>query len=313
MTGKIAMIFPGQGAQFVGMGKDFYEQFSVAKEIFDEANDRLSFYLTKLMFEGDPKELALTKNSQVAIYVMSLAVLRVIQSEFQEMRPAITAGLSLGEYSALTAAGMISFQDCLDLVYQRGLYMNQAAEDHPGTMAAALGITPEEVEKALEGLPVWIANLNCKGQVVISGEKEGFEKAMQLVKEAGAKRVIPLDVSGAFHTRLMNDAKEKLTPRIMDTSFEESAVDIYMNVTGEKTKDIAAVKQNLASQVVAPVLWEKSVYAMASRDPKVFIEIGPGNTLAGMNRKNQVKQSTISIGTVDHLEQLEKYCNQTVR
>jgi [acyl-carrier-protein] S-malonyltransferase len=302
------MIFPGQGAQFVGMGKDFYNQFTLAKEIFDEADDRLSFYLSKLIFSGDPKDLALTKNSQVAIYVTSIAILRVIESEFTAIKPLICAGLSLGEYSALTASRKILFSDCLDLVHLRGLYMHQAAIDEPGIMAAVLGLEESEVINAIKDLPLWVANLNCQGQIVISGRKEAFESGVEKLKEIGAKRVIPLDVSGAFHTELMNSAKEKLEPRILSTTFHLNDVEIAMNVAGDFVSDIEKIKQNLILQVVKPVRWEASIYEIEKRTPSLYLEIGPGNTLAGMNRKNKVLAPTISIGKVEDLELLEGVC-----
>lgn len=299
------MIFPGQGSQYIGMGKDFYDQFPLAKEIFEEADDRLSFYLSKLIFSGDPKDLALTKNSQVAIYVTSIAILRVIESEFGEINPLICSGLSLGEYTALTAAGKMIFADCLELVHLRGLYMHQASIDQPGTMAAVLGLSEGEVAKALEGLPLWVANINCQGQIVISGRKEAFDIGIDKLKESGAKRVIPLDVSGAFHTELMNSAKEKLEPRIRSTPFHSTDIEVTMNVPGDFVSDIEKIKENLILQVVKPVRWEDSVYQMEKRSPSCYLEIGPGTTLAGMNRKNKVVGPTISIGKVEDLQLLE--------
>ncbi len=298
------MIFPGQGAQYIGMGKDFYEQFPTAKNVFEEAEDILSTSLTSMIFSGDPKEISLTKNSQIAIYVTSIAILMALQAEFGEVTPIACGGLSLGEYTALTAAKKLIFQDGLKLVQARGLYMHEASLKEPGTMAAVLGMSEEMVAKALEGLPVWVANINCEGQIVISGRKEAFEAATSRLKEAGAKRVIPLDVSGAFHTELMNSAKEKLEPKMRETLFHTSEIPVVMNVPGNFAND-EDIQENLILQVVKPVRWQASITEIEKREPTVYLEIGPGTTLAGMNRKNQVTASTLSIGKVEDLKLLQ--------
>lgn len=299
---KVAFIFPGQGAQSVGMGKDFYVSFQVVRETFEEADDRLRFSLTKLMFEGPADELTLTKNSQVAIYVMSVALWRVMKQEFPEIEPSVVAGLSLGEYTALTASGRLSFGEGIDLVRARGTYMYEAGVKAPGTMAVALGMTPESVKDAVDPIEgVWLANLNCPGQVVISGTVPGIEKASALLKEKGAKRVLPLDVSGAFHSRLMEEAKVRLKEKIDEVTLDKSRIDLVMNAVGDFVKE-EEIRENMVNQVVAPVYWEKGVRQMEEAGVDLFIEIGPGKTLGGMNRKIGVKGKTLSVEKVEDLE-----------
>ncbi|MCB1110256.1 MAG: ACP S-malonyltransferase [Chlamydiia bacterium] len=302
MDKKCAFLFPGQGAQYVGMGKDFYEAFSVVRETFQEADERLGFSLTQLIFEGPAEELTLTKNSQVAIYVVSVALCRALQQQMPELKPSVVAGLSLGEYTALTISGRLSFQEGIDLVRARGLYMHEAGINHPGTMAVCLGMKPEEVEEILgpvEG--IWVANLNCPGQVVISGTIEGVAAASSLLKEKGAKRVLPLDVSGAFHSGLMEEAKEKLREKIETVTLENSPVELVMNVPGNYVAE-EDIRKNMVQQVVSPVLWEKGVRAMEEREIECFIEIGCGKTLSGMLRKIGVKGEVFSIEKVEDLE-----------
>ncbi len=292
---KEALIFPGQGAQYPGMGKDFYENFPAAKEIFQHADDLLGMHLSKLMFEGSKDELTATKNSQLAIFVMSLALYKVIG----EKQPHTCAGLSLGEYSALVASKRLSFEEGLLLVRDRAAFMNDACEQNEGTMAVALGLTEEQVSEALSGLQdVWIANLNCPGQVVIAGTKPGVASAEAPLKAKGAKRVLPLQVSGAFHTPLMLPAQERLKPKIEAASFASSEVGLVMNVPGDYVSE-DAVKQNLIDQVVKPVRWEKGIRAM---DVDRFIEIGPGKTLSGMNKKIGVSATCINVEKVEDLD-----------
>ncbi len=306
MDKKIAFIFPGQGAQYVGMGKDFYEAFSIVRETFEEADDRLGFSLSRLIFEGPAEELTLTKNSQIAIYVMSVALWRVLRQELPDIQPTTVAGLSLGEYTALTASDRLSFQEGIDLVRARGKYMYEAGIKHPGTMAVALGMKPDEVSAVvgpIEG--VWVANLNCPGQVVISGTVEAVAKASTLLKEKGAKRVLPLDVSGAFHSGLMEEAKEKLKEKIDEVTLGESAIKLVMNVPGDFVSE-NEIHENMVQQVVAPVYWEKGVRKMEEKGVELFIEIGCGKTLSGMNRKIGVQGKTISIEKVEDLKTLSQ-------
>lgn len=306
MDKKVAFIFPGQGAQYVGMGKDFYEAYSIVRETFEEANDLLGFNLSKLMFEGPADELTLTKNSQIAIYVMSVALWRVIKQELPEIEPSVVAGLSLGEYSALTASGRLAFKDGVRLVRARGEYMYEAGVKFPGTMAVALGMKPEEVHVIVDPIEgVWVANLNCPGQVVVSGTVAGIEKASALLKEKGAKRVLPLDVSGAFHSGLMDEAKDRLQEKIDEIELNESPIDLVMNVPGDFVSE-NEIRKNMIGQVVAPVYWEKGVRKIEERGVQLFIEIGPGKTLSGMNRKIGVNGITIGIEKIEDLEALSK-------
>ena len=303
---KIAYLFPGQGAQFVGMGQDFYRSFFIAKETFQEANDRLGWNLSKLIFNGPSSELTLTKFSQVAIYVTSIAIWRVLKQIFPNISPWVVAGLSLGEYCALTASNRLAFEDGIDLVQERGLSMHAAGVRNPGTMRVILGLSAEEVRAIVDPIEgVWIGNLNAPGQVVISGTLSGVEKATSLLKNQGAKRALPLDVSGAFHSRLMQSAQERLTEKIRDVALKESSIKIVMNACGYFTLE-NDVRQNLMNQVVSTVHWEKGIRKMDENGVDLFIEIGPGKTLAGINRKIGVKGRTFSIQEVVDLETLRQ-------
>ena len=305
---KWAFLFPGQGAQYPGMTKDFYDNFAEARCVFEEADEFLGFPLAKLIFEGPKEELTLTKNSQVAIYVASLAVLRTIQEQFPELAPTVCAGLSLGEYTALTAAGKLSFREGLALVRSRAAYMNEACEKHPGTMQVVLGMDEKGVEEVLAGIAqkAWVANLNCPGQIVIAGTIDGVAVAAEALKSKGAKRVLQLDVSGAFHSGLMQEAKDKLAPQIAAVRLEESAVEVVMNVSGGYVSDIAMMRSNMIEQVTSPVRWEKGVRAMVQQGIESYLEIGCGKTLCGMNKRIGVAEPTISIEKVSDLDELAK-------
>lgn len=314
MDKKIAFIFPGQGAQYVGMGKAFAEVFSVARETFNEADEKLGFPLSKLIFEGPAEELTLTKNSQIAIYVVSVAIWRVLQEQFPSLVPMVAAGLSLGEYTALTASGKLQFEDGIELVRTRGLYMNDASANHPGTMAVCLGMDLNAVKQVTDSIDgVWVANLNCPGQVVISGTLEGIEKASATLKEKGAKRVLSLDVSGAFHSGLMAEAKEKLKSKIETMTLYPSAVSLVMNVPGDFIEAESEIRQHLIDQVVSPVYWERGIRKMEEEGVELFIEIGCGKTLSGMNRKIGVKALTFSVEKVEDLEELTGKSNKLLQ
>ena len=306
MKKKVAFIFPGQGAQYVGMGRDFFNQFTVARETFEEADELLDYSLSTLIFEGPKEELTLTKNSQVAIYVVSIAIWRTLAHLFPDITPHISAGLSLGEYTALTASGRISFQDGIRLVQARGQYMHEASLSQKGTMAVVLGMEPKGIESVLQEMElqgeVWIANLNCPDQVVISGTHKGIEVASVALKNKGAKRVLPLDVSGAFHSGLMEEAKEKLKDKLASIPISPSQVGLIMNVSGEFVSDEQIIRNLLIDQVVSPVYWEKSIRLMMEEKIDLILEIGCGKTLTGMNRKIGV---TAQIANLDKVEDLE--------
>ncbi len=306
MSRKLAFLFPGQGAQTMGMGKDFFEHFSSAKETFQEADDVLGIHLSKVVFEGPQEELTRTDRCQVAIFVTSVALLRTLQSQFPDFHPVFCAGLSLGEYTALTAAGALPFADCLQLVKRRSHLMHQACTTHPGTMAVVIGKTPQEVETLLQqmgpGRTVWMANLNCPGQVVLAGTQEGIAAAERHLKAAGVKRMLSLDVAGAFHCPLMEEARRALEPHILTAPLRQGDAELVMNAKGGIAGTIEEMRRLLIEQVTAPVYWEKGVRAMEERGVDLYVEIGPGTTLAGMNRRIGTQAETVSIGKIEDLE-----------
>lgn len=310
MTKRFAFLFPGQGAQYVGMGKDFYDQFPVARQTFEEADEILQTPFSKLIFEGPSEELTLTKNSQLAIYIVSIAVWRTFAHECPDIKPAVCAGLSLGEYTALTAAGKIDFTSCLKLVRARGLFMHEACVSSPGTMRVVLGFEVEAVEKALAelgpNLKVWIANLNCPGQVVIAGDLTDMEKAANHLKERGAKRVLPLEVSGAFHSPLMREAQERLKPLIQETVLKETSTSIIMNCVGRELTSLQEIREAMISQVTHPVFWEKGIRSVDATGIDLYIEMGCGKTLSGMNKKIGTVAPTLSLEKVTDLDTVLK-------
>ncbi len=307
MSNRFAFLFPGQGAQYVNMGRDFSDQFATARHTFEEADDLLSYAFSELIFNGPSEELTLTKNSQLAIYIVSVAIWRTFQEQFPSIQPAVCAGLSLGEYTALTAAHKISFADCLMLVKARGQFMHEACISSPGTMRVVLGLEVEAVAQALATLNgVWIANLNCPGQVVIAGKEVDIEIAATLLKERGAKRVLPLDVSGAFHSPLMREAQERLRPFIESTTLRDSLVNVVVNADGDTVRSLDELKAAMIKQVTSPVLWEKGIRSMDNNGIDLYIEMGCGKTLAGMNKKIGVTSPTISIEKVTDLESVLK-------
>ncbi len=302
---KNALLFPGQGAQYVGMGKDFFDAFPVARQTFEEADDLLGLPFSRLIFTGAAEELTATKNSQLAIYIVSMAIWRTVQQQLPDIRPAVCAGLSLGEYTALTASGKISFSDCLPLVRARGQYMHEASLEHPGTMQVVLGLSPEDVSAAVSSLEgVWVANINCPGQVVIAGRADALAAAAPLLKEKGAKRVLPLDVSGAFHSGLMQSAQDKLKGRIEEVKLIESDIKFVSNVLGGEACSLETIRDCLLRQVTQPVLWEQGIREMELHGVTSYYEIGPGKTLAGMNKRIGVAAPTLSVEKVSDLEEI---------
>jgi [acyl-carrier-protein] S-malonyltransferase len=279
-----AYIFPGQGAQFTGMGKDLYENSSKAKELFQQANEILGFNITKIMFEGTADELKETKVTQPAIFLHSTILAEVMGSKFQ---PDMVAGHSLGEISALVANKTLAFSDGLQLVYKRALAMQKACEKTPSTMAAVLGLEDHLVEEICANTPgiVVAANYNCPGQLVISGAIDAVEKACVSLKEAGARRALILPVGGAFHSPLMEPAREELAAAIEATQFAAPACPIYQNVTTFAVTDPSEIKENLIFQLTSPVKWTQSIQNMIKDGATKFIEVGPGNVLQGLVKK----------------------------
>ncbi|MCF0043667.1 ACP S-malonyltransferase [Dyadobacter fanqingshengii] len=281
---KSAYIFPGQGSQFKGMGLDLYQSSDSAKTLFDQANSILGFDITKIMFEGTDEELKQTNVTQPAIFIHSV-ILAKISADFD---PNMVAGHSLGEFSALVAAGTLSFEDGLKLVAKRADAMQKACEIRPSTMAAILGLADNIIEEVCAGITDEIvvpANYNCPGQVVISGTIEGVEKACELLKAAGAKRALILPVGGAFHSPLMEPAKEELAAAIHAAEFQPPICAVYQNVNAKPATEVNVIKENLISQLTAPVRWTQSIEQMVNDGAETFIECGPGKVLQGLVKK----------------------------
>ncbi|EFS98553.1 [acyl-carrier-protein] S-malonyltransferase [Capnocytophaga ochracea F0287] len=279
-----AYIFPGQGAQFVGMGLDLYEKYAEAKALFEAANGILRFSITDIMFSGTDEDLKQTKVTQPAIFLHSVILSKVLGKNFA---PQMVAGHSLGEFSALVANGALSFEDGLQLVAKRAAAMQKACELQPGTMAAVLGLDDSKVEElcaTVDGI-VTPANYNCPGQLVISGELKAVEAACEKMKEAGAKRALVLPVGGAFHSVLMKPAEEELATAIEQTAFHKPLCPVYQNVTTTAVSDENAIKTNLIKQLTAPVKWTQSVEQMITDGTTEFIEVGPGKVLQGLVKK----------------------------
>ena len=279
-----AYVFPGQGAQFVGMGKDLYDNNTLAKEMFEKANEILGFRITDLMFAGTDEDLRQTKVTQPAIFLHSVILAKTLGDQFQ---PDMTAGHSLGEFSALVAAGALSFEDGLVLVSKRAMAMQKACEAQPSTMAAIIALPDEKVEEicaevSTEGNVVVAANYNCPGQLVISGNVDAINAACEKLKAAGAKRALPLKVGGAFHSPLMQPAKDELQAAIEKTTFSAPKCPVYQNVDGKPHTDPVEIQQNLIAQLTSSVRWTSSVQAMIADGADDFTECGPGKALQGM-------------------------------
>ncbi|PPA88222.1 [acyl-carrier-protein] S-malonyltransferase [Brevibacillus laterosporus] len=309
---KLAFVFPGQGSQFVGMGAQLCEESSAAKAIFSQADEALGFSLSHLCFEGPEEELRLTVNTQPAILTMSVAVLKVLQEKCPDLKPDFVAGHSLGEYSALAAAGAISFTDAVKTVQARGQFMEQAVPAGQGAMAAVLNMDRQNLRSICEqvteaGYPVQLANMNCPGQIVISGSAEGVEKAGVLAKEAGAKRVMPLNVSGPFHSSLMQPAAELLQAVLADIEINDANVSVVTNVTARPVTKSSEITTSLVEQVSSPVLWEDSVAWMIEQGVTTFVEIGPGKVLAGLVKKIAPKEANIKIFSLQDMDSLTEF------
>ena len=296
---KIAFIFPGQGAQACGMGQDFYEQTETGKRIFDKATELMGFSMPQLCFEENDR-LDITEYTQAAMVTASIAMMRVLEEN--GINPDVAAGLSLGEYCALAAAGVMSDEDAIRTVRQRGILMQEAVPVGEGAMAAILALDAaaiEEVTGAMEG--VWIANYNCPGQIVISGEKAAVEEACEKLKAAGAKRAVMLNVSGPFHSGMLADAGEKLGEVLSQVELHEPQIPYVANVTAQYVKSAGEVKELLTRQVSSSVRWQQSVEAMIGDGVDTFIEIGPGKTLAGFMRKISRDVKTLNVEKLEDI------------
>lgn len=282
---EAAYIFPGQGAQYVGMGKALYDEYEIAAKTFEQASRVLGFDLARLCFEGPAEELTRTENCQVAILVASVAALRVHLTQRSKFTPKVGLGLSLGEYTALIAAEALTFSDAVRIVRLRGEYMEEAGRENLGKMASILGLDLEDVEAICEGSGAEVANLNCPGQVVVSGGIEAVDKAAELAKERGAKRVIMLDVNGAFHSSLMASASHKLAAALKDVLILSPKIPVVSNVSTYSQDDPAQIKENLIDQVSTTTRWEESIRHITERGITTFLEIGPGTVLKGLLRR----------------------------
>ncbi len=287
-----AYVFPGQGAQFVGMGKDLYEKSNQAKEMFEKANEILGFRITDLMFAGTDEDLKQTKVTQPAIFLHSV----ILAKTLSDFAPEMAAGHSLGEFSALVASGAMSFEDGLVLVSKRALAMQKACEAEPSTMAAVLGLDDAIVEEVCASVDdvVVAANYNCPGQLVISGSFAGIDKACELLLAKGAKRALKLPVGGAFHSPLMEPARQELAAAIAATPFNAPICPVYQNVNAKPSTDPATIKENLISQLTAPVRWTQSVQNMVADGATHFVEVGPGKVLQGLIKKIEKTAEAVS-------------------
>lgn len=305
---QTAFIFPGQGAQEPGMGKDFYENSASAREVFDQAESLLGLDMKKLCFEEN-EELNITEYTQIALLTTCMAMERVVRE--QGLAPQVTAGLSLGEYCAIVSAGGMELSDAMRLVRKRGILMQEAVPAGEGSMAAVLGMDGPSIEKVLEGRDgVWIANYNCPGQIVITGYKAPVEEASKALQEAGAKRVLPLKVSGPFHSPLMNPAGEGLKEVFAGMKLSSLELPYVTNVTAEYVNDIGQTEDLLIRQVSSSVRWQQSVEAMISAGVDTFVEIGPGRTLTGFLRKIDRQVKGYNIRTWD---EMQKVCEELAK
>ena len=301
-TGKTAWIFPGQGAQKCGMGKDFYEKSTAARQIYDEASRLLGLDMAALCFEENER-LDQTEYTQAALVTTCLAMAEALRDDLPA--PDVTAGLSLGEYCAIAAAGGMRTEDAVATVRKRGIFMQNAVPDGKGAMSAVLGLTGEQIEAAIAGLEgVYIANYNCPGQIVITGFAQGVEKASEVLLKAGAKRVLPLKVSGPFHSPMMKDAGEKLEQVLQEIELSPLRIPYVTNVTAEYVKEISDTRKLLKEQVASSVRWQQSMERMIADGVTTFIEIGPGRTLAGFLKKISRDATVINIAAWEDQEKL---------
>lgn len=306
MPNKIGFLFPGQGAQVVGMGKDFYERFPDAKKIFDQADRILSYSLSQICFEGPEEKLTRTCHAQPAIFVTSLAALAVLKTKYPELKPSLAAGLSLGEFTALVAVQSLSFEEGLKLVDRRARAMEKSAANHPGTMASILGLTEPECQDLARDAGCEVANLNAPNQVVISGTAESIEKACSLAESRGAKRAIPLKVGGAFHSSIMKDAEDDLRKALLEARLQTPACLFVANVTGQTESRTDRIQELLGRQLTSPVQWSRTMKQTQDAGIDFFVEIGPGKVLKGLARSNNLDALVHPLNKVEDLEKLEE-------
>jgi [acyl-carrier-protein] S-malonyltransferase len=303
---KLAFIFPGQGAQAIGMAQDLCAAYPGARKVFSDADRVLGFSLSRLCFEGPFDELTKTENCQPAVLTASIAALEALKASHPQLVLSYTAGLSLGEYSALVAARILSFEDAVYLVRKRGEFMEAASKKNPGRMSCVLGLELDSVSAICQKTGCEVANLNCPGQVVISGSLSALEAAAAQSMEKGAKRVLSLDVSGAFHSSFMNEARDRLKAEIDKMRFSKPACPIISNVDAKEQVDPQAIKENLIKQVNSATFWEASMRYLLSRGVETFFEIGPGSVLKGMFKKIDPSAKVINVGKVADLAEMRQ-------
>jgi len=302
---KTAFVFSGQGAQCVGMGKDFYENSRAAKDIFDAADKALGRSVSGICFNGPQEELTASKNCQPAIYTTSMACLAAFQERYPDVKPAAAAGLSLGEYAALTAAGCFGFEDGLKLVAKRGLFMDEACKENPGAMACILGGNPEDIEAACAEADVDVANYNCPGQIVISGPADKIQKACELIQAKKVKRVVPLKVAGAFHSRLMQPACDKFAEALKGVKIRKPSVPAAQNYVGGIVEDENVIAENLIRQVAGSVRLESCIRdIVAKTQADVFVEFGPGNVVSGLVHKIEPSVKVFNVSSLADLDKI---------
>ena len=306
---KLAFVFPGQGAQKVGMGKDFYDNYDVAKRMFKEADEALGYSIMQMCFEGPEEDLKLTANTQPAILTISCIANEILKEN--GIQPEITGGHSLGEYSALVAAGVLKFQDAVALVHKRGAYMQEAVPVGEGGMAAIIGVDRDKIVEICESVsgqsPVQAVNFNCPGQIVIAGATKGVELAVEELKAAGAKKAVILPVSAPFHSTLMKPAAEKLAVELDKVTLSDAQIPVVANVNAQILTKAEDIKASLVAQAASPVLWEDCVAKMKEFGAEVLLEAGPGKTLCGFNRRIDKSIKSLNVEDVESLEKSLDY------
>jgi len=299
---NVVILFSGQGAQAVGMGKDLVDTYPTAKKLFDKADEALGFSISDIMFNGPDEELTKTSRCQPALYLHGLACLEVLKEQLPSLTPVAAAGLSLGEFTAHTAAGTFSFEDGLSIVAQRGQFMEEACESTEGAMAAMIGGKPEAVEELALESDVDVANFNAPGQIVVSGNVDGVDSAVANAKSKGIKIAKKLNVAGAYHSRLMQSAQDKLAAVLAHTEIATPAIPVYCNFTAKKVTESAEIRETLEKQVTGSVRWTESMQALIAEGNTTFLELGPGGVLSGLMKRIDKTAKVISIDNVDSIE-----------